>query len=103
MSMLIEKRNELMARLSALETARQIEIDAKVAEYRKAIEAQYPTDNIDKVKAVISALDEVISYENATNVSQSVEPIAEPVEEVQHVVETQPRPGMATVFTPSRT
>lgn len=95
MSMLIEKRNELVAKLSALETARKSEIEMKVAEYRAAIEAQYPTDNIDKVKAVIAALDEVISYDTMTT-----EPAQ--AEQAVQTVNPSPRPGMSAVFTPAR-
>lgn len=106
MSMLTEKRNELVVKLNALEVARQAEIDMKVAEYRKTIEAQTSTEQIDKVKNVIIALDEVIKYESAeASVPVQATNVAEPVQE--SVVNAQPqtveaRPGMATVFTPSR-
>lgn len=90
---LIEKRQELTNTLNALENDRQARIEEKVAQYRQAIESQFPTDNIEKVKRVIAALDEVINFEN-TGVAQTQE-----VVQPQHV---EARPGMTEVFIPQR-
>lgn len=97
MSMLTEKRNELVAKLNSLETARQIEIETKVAAYRASVEAQMPKTDIDKVKAVIAALDEVIAYETVSEVK-----VDRPVETVVPNTNVEARPGMATVCSPSR-
>ena len=101
MQALIEKRNELVLKLNSLEAIRQSEIDAKVADYRKELEAQYPTEQIDKVKNVILALDEVISFE-----SSSVTIVADEVKQTPVVAtpaETiNARPGMTGIFTPER-
>lgn len=105
MSMLVEKRVELVAKLDALEFARKVEINNKVEAYRNTLEAQTPRDEIEKVKNVISALDEVIAYENLSiNNSNDVNVRAAEVVNAESKVEqsAESRPGMATVFAPSR-
>lgn len=61
---LIEKKIELERRHAALVEARRAEIDKKVEEYRRTLEMTTPSDEIDKVSAVIAALDEVIQYDS---------------------------------------
>lgn len=104
MSMLIEKRQELMNELASLEAARKKEIDEKVEAYRVSIEANTPKEKIEKVKNVINALDEVIAYDSAlvSSVEQTVIKDSGPVLRPDFAQAIESRPGMATVFSPSR-
>lgn len=90
---LIEKRQELTNTLAALESDRQARIEEKVAQYRQAIESQFPTDKIENVKRVIAALDEVINFENSGVVQ---------MQEVAQAQHAEARPGMTEIFTPQR-
>lgn len=98
MSILTEKRAELMSKLEKLELARKVEIDEKTYAYRMELEKTIPTDAIDAVKKVIVAIDEVIAYDTIDTPAETiaVEAVAQPVES------QSARPGMASVITPSR-
>lgn len=91
MSMLNEKRQELVIKLANLEQSRKAEIDAKVEAYRVSLEETIKYDGIDKLKSVIAAIDEVIAYDDTVQKQAQVQ--------VQHNVA---RPGMADILTPSR-
>ena len=102
MSILTEKRTELVTKLEALEMARKVDIDSKVEAYRAALEAQTPRQDIDKVKAVINALDEVIAYDTPVLTVVPEVKVEEAVVEQAHSTVVEPRPGIASVFAPSR-
>lgn len=93
MSMLTEKRNELVNKLNNLTEARATEIEMKVAEYRKSLESSFDNEAIVKLTSVIAAIDEVIAYEDSANIS---------VQPAQTVNTYTTRPGMTDIITPSR-
>ena len=97
MSLLIEKRQEFVNKLAQLENERTAKIEAAIETYRQQLEAQTPTTDIDRVKHVISALDEVIAYEGTPTAE-----VATPVVQVAQVLHAEGRPGMAEVFSPQR-
>ena len=132
MSALIAKREELSKKMNDLLAKREDEINAKVEAYRMSVEASTPFSNeIQNIKNVIAALDEVIRYDAAVPVvAPIIEPsmtkapveaitiveptIVEPILEVKDAetiatynnipadVVIESRPGMSEIITPER-
>ena len=102
--MLVEKRKEFVAKYNELEAKRNAEIDAKVVAYRASLEASTPREELDKISAVIVALDEVIKYESAQICSceASTFQTADATVECKHETSHESRPGMQAVFAPTR-
>ena len=125
MSMLTEKREELVKKSNDLVAARTLEINNKVAAYKAQLEASMPIPaEVSKIQSVIKAIDEVIAYEaslttekvvetSATETTPAsfpettdttsqtvVETVEIPAGEV--VTHTEGRPGMAAVEIPER-
>lgn len=77
MSMLTEKRQEIANKLNVLLYDRNKKIDEKVAAYRAQLEKEPVSAEAEKLKALLKAFDEVISYEKVeVKDSSKVEDVA---------------------------
>lgn len=106
MSMLSEKRQEIQAKLDALLSERNARIEARIAAYRRQLEAEPICAEAIEIKNVLKAIDEVIAYDAAY-----VAPVAQPVAETiatpvaptikEVVVETIAQPAPAVEAMPA--
>ena len=72
MSMLTEKREELVKKSNDLIASRTAEINNKVAAYKAQLEAATPIPaEVAKIQSVLKAIDEVIAYEASYSTTQT--------------------------------
>lgn len=99
---LIEKRADYANKLEMVKEQRQQEIDAQVEAFKKNLEQQ-PCPQIDKLAAIIIAIDNVIAIEADETVTASIAaPVAQTTHQTTQSQPVQARPGMASIFSPQR-
>lgn len=89
MSMLLEKRNEVVAKIQQLELDRVNLINAKVAAYKEQLEKEPLPQVLVNAKKCLEAIDEVIRYESMIQPEVST-PVVEPTKEEVKVEEVKP-------------
>ena len=114
MSVLLEKREQLLNQLTQLQVERVDDINAKIAAYKMQLESEPVDSRIIELQSVINAIDEVIAYDNThaqhdvantQHVSESdvqANPVMQDTAESAHDVSVNARPGMMTINTPER-
>ena len=99
MGTLIETRTQYVKRLDSIKMMQKAQIDEKVEEYRKQLEAHVDNTEVNKLQEVIAALDKVISFESQGTSTDYVVRDATMNVAPQHV---EGRVGMATILSPER-
>lgn len=92
MNALIEKRQEIAAKLSKLLTEREESIKAKVNAYCAQLEAEPMSEDIVNAQKCIKALDDVIAYESMVSNKGTAEVETEVKAEAETKVETEVEP-----------
>lgn len=93
MSMLLEKRKEIQAKIDALNIKREADITAKLALYRAQLESAPESAEVLELRNILKAIDEIIAFD--ASLAPKTEPAiaveikeeAAPVEEVKEVIE----------------
>lgn len=71
MSMLTEKRDELVKKINDLLIERNNKIELKVDAYRKQLQAEPYSNEVIEAQKVLEAIDKVINYEASINVAKA--------------------------------